>query len=98
VTAQHAAALVLMWAGVAVAAGSGLGLLVLRSREARLHLLTPVTSLAAPLVGLGVAVELGWGRNAVKVAVVVAVLAVAGGVLTSATAQASRAVAGRSGT
>jgi multicomponent Na+:H+ antiporter subunit G len=92
VTGRHAVALVLLWTGVVVAAGSGMGLLVLRSREARLHLLTPVTSLAAPLLGLGVAVELGWGRNAVKVVFIVGLLAVAGGVLTSATARASRGV------
>lgn len=78
-------AAVLLVAGVVVAVGSAVGALVARDLRVRLHFLTPVTSLAGPLVGAAVVVDAGTGSLAVQAVLVVALLAVTGAVLTVAT-------------
>jgi multisubunit Na+/H+ antiporter MnhG subunit len=75
----------LLTVGVAVAVGSAVGALVARDLRVRLHFLTPVTSLAGPLVGAAVVVDAGMGSTAVQAVLVVVLLAVTGPVLTVAT-------------
>jgi len=87
---QRLVAEILLWAGVVVAAGSGLALLALRHRTDRIHALTPLTTLAAPLIALSLAVDLGHQRLTFKVLFIGALVALTGGVLASATGDASR--------
>lgn len=82
---MSAQAAVLLAAGVALAVGSTVGALVARDLRVRLHFLTPLTSLAGPLVGAAVVVDAGLGSLAVQAVLVVALLAVTGPVLTVAT-------------
>ncbi|MGI5488313.1 monovalent cation/H(+) antiporter subunit G [Microtetraspora malaysiensis] len=74
--------------GVLVALASSVGALLTRDVLTRLHFVTPVTSLAAPLVGAGLAVDAGWTATAAMDLLIVLVLAAAGPVLASATAHA----------
>ena len=55
----HIIALVLLVAGVAVIVAASLGALCLSEPLDRLHYVTPVTSLGAPLVGVSLAVANG---------------------------------------
>ena len=88
--AQRVAADVLLWAGVVVAAASGVAMLALRQRTDRIHALTPLTTVAAPFVILAVAVDLGWQRSTVKVLLIGVLTVATGAVLTAATGDASR--------
>lgn len=63
---------------------SALGLVAAPSALARLHFVTPVTSVAGPLVGVAVAVDQGLGLSSGLVLLVVALLAVTGPVLGAA--------------
>jgi multisubunit Na+/H+ antiporter MnhG subunit len=76
---------VLLGAGVLVAVAAAVGALTMRDVLDRLHFLTPVTSLAAPLVGASLAVANGWGPTTAQILLTVFLLAVAGPVLESAT-------------
>ncbi len=51
---------VLLAAGLLVTVASAVGALVMRTVYNRMHFLTPVTSLAGPLLGLALAIENGW--------------------------------------
>ncbi len=84
----------LLAAGCAVLVFSCAGAVAVRSLYVRLHFLTPVTSLSGPLIGIGLAIDAGWGLTAALDLAIVALLAVTGPVLTSAT---GRAVATRRG-
>lgn len=84
----HLVALALVAAGTAVSvAASLLALLTRGGFFTRLHLLTPVTSLAGPLIGIGLAVENGLGFTAAQILLIVAGLAVASPALQAATAR-----------
>jgi multicomponent Na+:H+ antiporter subunit G len=72
-------------AGVLVAVLSSLAALRARSVYRRLHYLTAVTSLAAPLVGIAAIVADGPGLTGASVLLVSLVLAVTGPVLGAAT-------------
>jgi multicomponent Na+:H+ antiporter subunit G len=76
---------VLLAVGVLVAVAAAVGALAVRDVLDRLHFLTPVTSLAAPLVGASLAVANGWGATTAQILLAVFLLAVAGPVLESAT-------------
>jgi multicomponent Na+:H+ antiporter subunit G len=71
--------------GVAVIVASALGALGFRQVHNRLHFITPMTSLGAPLVGLALAIENGWGETTAEILFTVFLLAVAGPVLEAAT-------------
>ncbi|MFF0433849.1 cation:proton antiporter [Streptomyces sp. NPDC004327] len=73
---------VLLVAGACVLLLAVLGLLVLPGPYARLHALSPATSLGAPLVVLALVVDAGPGRRSAAL-LVVAVLIAAGGALTT---------------
>lgn len=68
-----------------VVAGSTLGAVVLPSVLGKLHYLTTLTSVAGPLLGLALVLDLGWGISAGLVILTVALLAVSGAILTAAT-------------
>jgi multicomponent Na+:H+ antiporter subunit G len=57
---------------------SGVGLLGARDSIPRLHFITPVTSVAAPLTGVAYAVDQGWGISAGLVLLIVGLVAVTG--------------------
>jgi|GEM_PF-2331447 hypothetical protein len=84
----HDVALALVVAGTALAVATSVLALVTRGGFfTRLHLLTPVTSVAAPLVGAGLAVENGLGFTTAQILVIVAMLAAASPALQAATAR-----------
>ena len=84
---SHAIALALLWAGVGVAVLSALRALLASGPYHRLHYLTPITSVASPLVGLALAVDTGWQVATAEILVIVALLAATGPVLQAATAR-----------
>jgi multicomponent Na+:H+ antiporter subunit G len=79
---RHVCALILLACGVAALALSALALAVLPTPYARLHALSPASSLGMPLVCLALALDAGPGRAAVKLLFIGAVTAAAGPVLT----------------
>jgi|KBSSwiStaDraftv2_1062776.scaffolds.fasta_scaffold1120813_1 multicomponent Na+:H+ antiporter subunit G len=82
------AALCCVIAGTAVTVAASLSALVTRGGFfVRLHLLTPVTSLAGPLIGLGLVLANGVGFTAAQVVVIVVGLAVANPAMQAATAR-----------
>lgn len=83
-------AAVLTFAGVAVVPVASIGLLRARGTLARLHFLAPVTTLAGPLIGLGLMIEIGWNLTSLLVALTVVLLAITGPVLQTATARLAR--------
>jgi multicomponent Na+:H+ antiporter subunit G len=80
-------AAVLIWVGVGVAVLSAMAALRLPPINPRLHALAPITSLAGPLVGVGLAVANGWSLTTATVLLIVVLLAVTGPVLVAATAR-----------
>ena len=82
----HDLALGFVAAGVVVAVLSVIGALAAgRDDYLRLHYVTPITSLAGPLVGVGLAIENGWGLTSGQILLVVGLLAVSGPVAGAAT-------------
>jgi multisubunit Na+/H+ antiporter MnhG subunit len=90
----HLIALGLTLAGVVVAVLASLGAAAAADTLPRAHFATLLTSVATPLVGLGLCVQLGVGLAAASVVLAVVVIAVGGPPLTSAVA---RVAAQRSG-
>lgn len=83
---RHDIALWFVTAGVVVAVLAALGAIAAgRDHYLRLHYVTPITSVAAPLVGVGLTIENGWGLTAGQILFVVALLAVSGPVAGAAT-------------
>jgi multicomponent Na+:H+ antiporter subunit G len=76
---------ILVFAGVAVVLASAAGMLRARALLTRLHLLSPVTTLGAPLIGLGLALANGWNLGSGAILLTVVLLAVTGPVLQAAT-------------
>ena len=70
-------------AAVVVTVLSCTGLLVIGDPLARVHLITPLTSLAGPLFGIALAVSLGPGPAAATVVLIFGVLALTGPAVTS---------------
>jgi multicomponent Na+:H+ antiporter subunit G len=83
--AGHDVVLALFWAGIAVVVLSCLGAVTLRRVYNRLHYLTPATSLGAPLIGLALAIENGWGLTTAEDLFIVFLLALTGPILEAAT-------------
>lgn len=84
-SAGHVAALVLLWAGIAVTVLACLGALTTRRVYVRLHFLSPATSIGAPLAGLALAVANGWGLTTAQDLFIVFILAITGPALETAT-------------
>ncbi|WP_249714200.1 monovalent cation/H(+) antiporter subunit G [Rhizomonospora bruguierae] len=87
---RHLVAQVLVGAGTVVALAATAGAARPRDLLARLHFLTPVTSVGAPLIGVGLAVDAGWHLASALTLLTVLVLTVTGPVLAAATAHAAR--------
>jgi multisubunit Na+/H+ antiporter MnhG subunit len=87
VSAADGVAAVLLAAGVLVVVASAVGALTRADVLDRVHFLTPVTSLGAPLVGAALAVANGWTATTGQILLTVLLLAVTGPVLGSATAR-----------
>lgn len=83
-SAAYLASRSLLAAGTLVCVLSCLGALVTTSFYDRLHLVTPITSLGLPLIGLGMAVASGWGETSAQILLTVFIVAFSGPVLTSA--------------
>ncbi|MGW5353173.1 monovalent cation/H(+) antiporter subunit G [Streptomyces sp. NPDC004031] len=81
-SATHVLALALLWCGAAALLLAAVALAVLPTAYGRLHALAPATGLGVPLLCLGLAVDAGAGRAAVKLLVVGALTAVSGPVVT----------------
>ena len=77
-SAAQLAVWVLLGLAAAVVVLSGIGLLGARDSIPRLHFVTPVTSVAAPLTGVAYAVDQGWGISAGLVLAIVGLVAVTG--------------------
>jgi multicomponent Na+:H+ antiporter subunit G len=77
--------LALLWAGVGAVVLSGLGALTLRRVYNRLHYLTPMTTIGAPLIGLALALANGWGLTMAEDLFIAFLLALTGPVLEAAT-------------
>lgn len=78
---------ILLFVGVGVTVASAFAALWLRGVFARLHFLSPTTSIAAPLIGISLAIENGWGLTTGLILVTVFLLAFAGPVVEAATAR-----------
>lgn len=78
------AAAVLLGLAALVVVLSGLGLLAAPRGLARVHYLTPVTSIAGPLTGAGYVVDQGWGISPALVLLIVGLLAITGPPLSAA--------------
>jgi multisubunit Na+/H+ antiporter MnhG subunit len=78
---------VLVWLGVAVTVLSAVAAVVLEPVIPRLHALTPVTVLAGPLVGLGLALRSGWSLTTATLLLVTLLLATTGPALGAVTAR-----------
>lgn len=81
----HEVALGLYGAGTAVVVAAALGAVTMRQAYNRLHFLTPGTSLGAPLIGLALGIENGWGLTTALDLFIVFLLALTGPVLEAAT-------------
>lgn len=81
----HDIALALVGLGTALIVASAAGAALSGEALTRVHFLTPVTSLGAPLVGAGVCVAEGWGLTSGEIILVLFVLFISGPVLSAAT-------------
>lgn len=66
---------------------SAAGALIVRAPLARLHFLSPVTSLAGPLLGVALVLQQGWGIASALILLTLGLLAASSPVLESATAR-----------
>ncbi|MER7340145.1 monovalent cation/H(+) antiporter subunit G [Streptomyces sp. NPDC000075] len=92
---REACAVVLLAAGTGVLLLSGAALLALPRPHARLHALTPASSLGAPLCALALAVAAGPGREAGKLLVVAALMVLGGTLATLAVGRSTAVDEGR---
>jgi multicomponent Na+:H+ antiporter subunit G len=82
----HEIALSFVGLGVAVVIASVVGALVVGADSFnRLHFVTPITSVAGPLIAVGLCIQTGWGITAGTIILVVGLLFVAGPVTAAAT-------------
>lgn len=91
----HVIGLALIAVGTAVAVVATATAVAARDVFDRLHLVTPLTSLSAPLVAAGVCVQSGQPWVIAEVLVIVMLLFVSGPVLESATGRVAAQRAGR---
>jgi multisubunit Na+/H+ antiporter MnhG subunit len=78
---------VLVWLGVAVTVLSAVAAVAFPHVIPRLHALTPVTVLAGPLVGVGLALRSGWSPTTLTLLLITLSLAVTGPALGAVTAR-----------
>lgn len=83
-SALHVAAVTCFGLGVLVVVLAAVGSLRVSRAEDRLHFVTPATSAAAPLVGLGLGLQNGWSLTTAQIVLTCILLMITGPVLTSA--------------
>lgn len=93
-TAGHLAAVVLVSTGTSIVVAAALAALLAPDRYARLHLVTPITSLGGPLIAVGLSVDHGAGLTTASILLPTALLFIAGPILSAAI---SRVAAQRDG-
>jgi multisubunit Na+/H+ antiporter MnhG subunit len=81
----HDLMLALYAAGLAVVVLAPLTALRARHVYNRLHFVAPMTSLGAPLIGVALAIQNGWGLTTAQELFITGLLAVTGPVLAAAT-------------
>lgn len=82
----HDVAISFVGLGVAVAIASAVGALAVGTDSYnRLHFVTPITSVAGPLVAVGLCIQSGWGITAGTIILIVGLLFVGGPVTSAAT-------------
>jgi multicomponent Na+:H+ antiporter subunit G len=82
---SHDLALGFVGLGVAVAVASALSALIVGADHYnRLHFVTPITSVAGPLVAIGLCIQSGWGITAGTIILIVGLLFVGGPITSSA--------------
>ena len=82
----HDVAISFVGLGVAVAIASAVGALVVGTDGYnRLHFVTPITSVAGPLVAVGLCIQSGWGITAGTIILIVGLLFVGAPVTSAAT-------------
>lgn len=82
----HELALAVVGVGVAVLVLAAIGALAVGADELkRLHFLTPMTSMAGPLICVGLCLDNGWGLTSGETILIVGVLFISGPVLSAAT-------------
>jgi hypothetical protein len=92
---SHEIALSFVGLGVAVAIASVVGSLAVGTASLnRLHFVTPITSVAGPLVAVGLCIQTGWGMTAGTILLVVGLLFIAGPVTAAATGRLMAQTAG----
>ena len=84
---RHVVIYVLASLGTLIIVLSGAGALIVRGPLARLHFLSPITSLAGPLLGVALVLQQGWGIASGLILLTIGLLAVSSPVLESATAR-----------
>lgn len=89
-TAADIAATTLLVAGIAIEIASTLGVLVMPNVYARLHFVTPASTLGPAFVAGAVFVDRSFSQGTLKAGLVAILLIVAGPMLTHATARAAR--------
>jgi multicomponent Na+:H+ antiporter subunit G len=83
---DHEIALSFVGLGVAVVMASVVGVVVVGTDSLnRLHFVTPITSVAGPLIAVGLCIQTGWGITAGTIVLVVGLLFAAGPVTAAAT-------------
>lgn len=80
----HVVGAVLAGLGVVVVVAAAIAAVWVREEYVRLHFLTPVTSLGAPLVGVGLGLVNGWTLTSATILGITLLLAITGPVLGSA--------------
>ena len=94
-TAWHDASVALVVAGTAVIVLASVGAAVARDTYQRLHLVTPITSVGGPLVGIGFAVQYGWGLTTASILLPTFMLFFASPILSTAIARMAAQIEGR---
>jgi multicomponent Na+:H+ antiporter subunit G len=97
VTATHLAAVVLVATGTTVIVAACLASLLAPDKYARLHLVTPITSLGGPLIAVGLSVDNGAGLTTASLLLPTALLFFAGPVLAAAISRVAAQRDGRTG-
>lgn len=89
-TWQSITADVALAGAVLVVAASSVGILVMRDAYQKVHFVTPISLVAPILVAVAVTLRAGWSEPTGQTSLAVAVVCVAGPVLSHATVRAAR--------
>ena len=81
---------ILLFAGVAIALFSTIGVLVMKDVNEKLHYLAPPATLSVFIIAIAIAMEEGWSQATGKALFCAVALALMNPVLTHATARAAR--------